>query len=298
MNLIIGASGTVGNRVARRLLSRGAPVRAVSRTPSSLDDLKRLGAVTLQGDLREAGWMPAALDGVRSLVLTSHGLVPPTRDNHPGITDDAGNRRMIDAAKRAGVEHIVFVSATSGADSMVLFGQIKHRIEEHLRNSGIAHTIIRPTVYSETHAVRLIAEPLRDKGSVLFFGPGTTSLNWISAEDVADHVVRALDDTALRNRTEVIAGPDNLSRVEVLAIVERILGRTARRRHVPLAVVRAMKGFMGPLHPGMRYLLDMTIAESTMPDEASWAPRDVDWTGPTTIVQVVERWAEHGARLP
>jgi uncharacterized protein YbjT (DUF2867 family) len=295
MNLILGASGTVGSRVGRRLLNRGEAVRAVSRDPTRLAELVRLGAMPIQGDLRTAGWMPAAFEGVRSLVLTTHGLVPPTRDNHPGIADAVGNRAVMDAARRAGVEHVVFVSATSGANSLTLFGQLKYRAEEYLKASGMAYTIVRPTVFIETHALRLLAEPLRDSGSVRFFGRGTTLLNWISAEDVAEYIVRALHTAQLRNRTASIGGPDNLSRLEVLAAIEHTLGRTARRTHLPVAVLRGMRLVTGPFHPGLRYLLDMALAESTIPDDPSWAPRALDWTGPTTVLQVVQSWASTDA---
>ena len=293
MNLILGASGTVGSRVARGLLQRGEPVRAVSRDPSRLADLTRRGAVAVRGDLRTADWMPAALEGVKTVVLSTHGLVPPTRDNHPGVADDAGNRRIIDAAARAGVEHIVFVSATSGANSPALFGQVKYRAEQYLRAAtSVVHTIIRPSVYIETHGLLLMAEPFRAKGSVLFFGHGATKLNWISADDVAEHILNAIQSDAPRNRTTVIGGPDKFSRVEVLAIIEEAVGRTARRRHVPVPAMRTMKFLLGGLHPGMRYLLDFAIAESSVPDDPTWAPGTLDWTGPTTVREVVRRWAQ------
>lgn len=294
MNLILGASGTVGSRVARRLLERGETVRVVSRDPSRLTDLTRRGALPVRGDLRATDWMPAALEGVKSLIMSTHGLVPPTRDNHPGIIDDAGNRRLIDAALQAGVQHIVFVSATSGANSPALFGQLKYRTEQYLRAvSGVAHTIIRPSVYIETHGLLLLAEPFRAKGSALFFGGGTTRLNWISADDVTQHIVDALESNALRSRTTVIGGPDYLTRLEVLGIIEEALGRTARRRHVPVPAMRTIKFLVGGFHPGLRYLLDLAIAESAILDEPAWAPRSLDWTGPTTVREVVQRWADN-----
>jgi uncharacterized protein YbjT (DUF2867 family) len=292
MNLIVGASGTVGRRVARRLLERGEPVRAVSRDPARLAELTGLGATAVRGDLRTTDWLAAALQGVRALVLSTHGLVPPTRDNHPGITDDLGNRHIIDAAVRAGVEHVVFVSATSGASSPVLFGQVKYRAEQHLRAaSSVRHTILRPTVFIETHALLLMAEPLRATGTVRFFGSGATTLNWISADDVADCIGDVLHGPDLGNRTLSIGGPDNLSRLEVLALIEQVLGRTAVRRHVPVAAMRLLRAFARPFHPGMRYLLDMAIAESTLPEDPTWAAAGYDWVGARTVDEVVRRWA-------
>jgi uncharacterized protein YbjT (DUF2867 family) len=109
---------------------------------------------------------------------------------------------------------------------------------------------------------------------------------------VAEHILQALTSDAPRNRTTTIGGPDKLSRVEVLAIIEEAVGRTARRRHVPVPALRTMKFLLGGFHPGMRYLLDLAIAESAVPDDPTWSPRTLDWTGPTTVRDVVRRWAQ------
>jgi uncharacterized protein YbjT (DUF2867 family) len=241
--------------------------------------------------------MSAALDGVRTVVLTSHGLVPPTRDNHPGLVDDEGNRRMIDAASQAGVGHIVFISvAPVAGQSTTLFATLKYGVEDYLRGSGVPYTVLRPTVFAETHALLLLAEPLREKGVVQFFGPGVAPLNWISADDVAGYVVRALD-TGAGGRTEVIGGPDNLSRRDVLELIEGVLGRKARRKHVPVAAMRAMRVVIGTFHPGMRYLLDMALAEAATSNGRNGARhQQLDWTGPTTVTQVVQRWADARGR--
>lgn len=287
MHLIVGASGTLGTRIARRLVARGAVVRGVSRDVGTLETLRGLGVKPVLGDLKSSDWMPAALDGVRSLILSSHGLVPPTRKNHPGVVDDLGNRRIIDASVKAGVEHIVFVSAALVAGQPTLFTTAKQRVEAHLMSSGVGYSVVRPTVFIETHALLLLAEPLRAKGSVVFFGPGAASLNWVSADDVADYVVRTAVDLP-RNRIDTIGGPDNLTRVEVLAIIEQSLGRNARRIHVPVSVMRVMRTVVGAVHPGMKYLLDMALAEA---EAASGAPAAaLDWTGPTAVTDVVERW--------
>lgn len=295
MHLIIGASGTAGSRVSRRLLERGERVRAVSRTPSKLAEFERLGAEVVRGDLREGEWMNAALQGVRYLVLTSQGFFPPSRSNNPERADEEGNRRIIDAAKRAGIEHVVFVSVSmAGPDSPVLFGRLKYRVEQYLQASGLPHTIVRPTTFIETHALRLLGEPLRNRGKVSLLGGGTTPTNWISAEDLADYIVRARDEPALRNATVTVGGPDVLDRVEVLEILERALGKKAKRSNVPVAALRAVRFLAGPFHPGIRYLLDFAITDATMRDSPEWSSPRLDWTAPTTVKDAVEGWIGNG----
>lgn len=292
MNLVVGASGTAGSRVVRRLLERGARVRAVSRDPARLAPLERAGSEVVRGDLLDDHWMDDALVGVRRVVLAAQGVVPPSRRNNPERCDEAGTRRMIDAAKRAGVERVVYVSAAlAGPASPVLFGRLKHRVEQQLAGSGLSHAIVRPTTFIETHALRLMGEPLRDQGRAIFLGDGTGRTNWVSAEDVADFVVGALLEPASPADFAVIGGPDTLSRLEVLAILEDAMGRRAKRIHVPLAVLRVARAVLAPLHPGARYLLDFVVADAAgrVPPELSAPP--LDWTGPTTLESIVRRWA-------
>jgi hypothetical protein len=51
-----------------------------------------------------------------------------------------------------------------------------------------------------------------------------------------------------------------------------------------------MSAVVGPFHPGMKYLLDMALAEATSSGEAPAPP--LDCTGPTTVADVIQRWAQ------
>jgi uncharacterized protein YbjT (DUF2867 family) len=298
MHLILGASGQLGSRVARRLLSEGEPVRAVSREPARLTDLVERGAEAVQGDLLESAWIPPALAGVRTLLLASHGLVPPSRRNHPEAVDGVGTRRLVDAAVEAGVERVVFISSAGAEAPDSTFVRLKAATEAHLRGkateNGLRHTIFRPTVFMENHALLLMGEPLRDTGTVSFFGRGETPLNWISTEDLADPVVEALRDPAAPDTVVEAGGPQVLTRRQALEILEEALGRKAKRRHLPLGVVRAVKGVAGPFHPGLRCLLELVVAEEAHPERQLVAPERFHWIGSTPLREVAERWARDG----
>lgn len=172
----------------------------------------------------------------------------------------------------------------------ILWLQLKHRLERHLVASGLPHSIVRPTVFTETHALTLIAEPLRSGRKVQFFGSARTPLNWVSTEDVAAYVVDLLDGDHADGRIHRVGGPDRLSRLDVLAKVERALGVSAKRAHVPAFALRGLRRLAGPIHPGLRYALDLAIAEDSRPDHPAWNPPDLDWTGPTTVDRVLDRW--------
>jgi uncharacterized protein YbjT (DUF2867 family) len=329
MHLVVGASGQAGSAVVQRLLDRGEGVRAVSRDPQRLEAARSRGAETVRGDLLEERWMEAALDGVDVLVIASQGLYPPSRRNHPGRSDRLGIPRLLDAASKNGVKHAMFISADgAGPGASTLFMRLKYELEIRIRDTGLPHTIVRPTVFMENHVLLLMGEPLRAGGKVQFFGKGTTPLNWISAGDVADYIVGAILETGPSNEAVRLEGPDTLTRLQVLEILERRLGVQATRSHVPVGMIRVMRAVMGPVHPGFRYLLDLTLAEATAasagaasatgspalttspsssasvlsaapltdgsaPSSQRCAPHSTgpSWQGPTTVEEVVERWA-------
>lgn len=266
-------------------------MRAVSRNPERLAALAALGADAVRGDLRDGRWMADALLGVDQVVIASHGLVPPDRRNNPPAVDGEGARRVMDAAVRAGAGHVVYVSVAGADRGGSAFARVKFGAEEHLRRSGLPHTVVRPTVFMENQLLLMMAEPLRATGTVTFYGPATTPLNWVSASDVAEEVVRAVNRPARERSVRTVGGPDVLSRLEALAVVEDVLGRTATRKHVPVAAMRLLRGTAGLLNPGLRYLLDLSISEAS-PAGAIPAERgSLDWVGPTAVREVVEAWA-------
>jgi uncharacterized protein YbjT (DUF2867 family) len=294
MNLVIGASGTLGSRIAQRLLDKEMHVKAVSRRPEKLSMLASKGAEVIRGDLRDTSWMDGALQNVKCLFLAAHGLVPPSRSNSIDKVDDAGNRNIIDAAQRAGVGRIFFTSAyLAKPHTLIKFGRIKHKIEEYVKTSGLNYTIVRAGAFIEIHALLLIGEPLRQSGKVKFFGKGQTPTRWISAADVADYMVERVDDPDAYNTVKKIGGPDILSRVQVLDMIEHLMGKKAQRSHVPVGVLRTMKVLSKAFNPGLGYLIEATLAEDSPSDPDDWVPSDLDWIAPTTVEQAVLRWLGH-----
>ena len=294
VHLIVGASGVLGSRVAGRLLDAGERVRVVSRDPERVSELVARGAEAVRGDLLDHDWFADALRDVGRVVIASHGLVPPSRRNTPAAVDGIGSRGLIDAAAAAGVHQVVYVSAAGAAHERTVFGRVKRDSERHLASSGVPWTVVRPSVFPENHALMLMGEPLRAGKAVPFFGRGTEKLNWISASDVADDIVRVLQDATTLGAVRELRGVDHRSRSEVLGILEHELGVRAKRQHLPLPVVKVARSVTRLVHPGVAVLLDMAIEEiergGDPPDETERAT----WVGTTTVEEVVRAWVAEG----
>jgi uncharacterized protein YbjT (DUF2867 family) len=298
LHLVVGAPGALGGRVTRRLLAEGGRVRAASRDPARLGSLAELGAEPVRLDLLEPDQFEAALDGVDHVVIASHGLVPPSRRNTPAAVDGEGARRFIDAAAAVGVRRLVFVSVAEADREATVFARVKRATERHLERAGTAWTVLRPSIFIENHALVLLGEPLRAGKPVPFFGSGDEPLNWISADDVAAEVVRVLRDPGAEGTVRELRGVDRMSRRDALALLERAVGRTARRQHLPVPVVRMVRAASGALHPGVHALLDLALDEIARGGDPADAAERADVVGTTRVADVVAAWARgHAANV-
>jgi NADH dehydrogenase len=247
MILIVGASGRLGSHITRSLLARGSPVRTMSRDRSKLAELVKLGAEPVIADLRDPASIARACEKVEKVIAAAHAF-EAARGNNPRTVDDAGNRHLIDASRAAGVNHFVFTSVHDARpDHPVDFFRIKFRTEEYLRASGLGYTILRPTAFMEFWAT-LVGAPIVTSGKTTIFGRGTNPVNFVSVIDVAKCAVMALDNPASRNDVIEIGGPENLSLLQVADVFERATGKSAKKSHVPLPMMRVMKTLMKPFN--------------------------------------------------
>jgi uncharacterized protein YbjT (DUF2867 family) len=250
MVLVVGGTGRLGSVVCSKLLAEVRRVRVMTRTPANAATLAEHGAEVVVGDLRDPSSVRGACRGVDHVVASAHALTGKGRNN-PRTVDDAGNHHLIRAATEARVTHFVFVSALGVEPSHPLeFYRIKHATETRLRSSGLSYTVLRAPAFMEMWA-SLIGEPIVEEGRTTIFGPGTNPVNFMSVEDVAHFVLLALFNPEARNRVIEIGGPENLTPLEVAETFERLTGRVAKRRHVPLGLLRVMSTVLRPFDGGL-----------------------------------------------
>jgi uncharacterized protein YbjT (DUF2867 family) len=293
MILIVGASGKLGSRVAKKLLGEGQNVRAFSRDPGAkLTELGELGAELVQGDLRDPPSIERAIAGVDSVLTCAHALFPPDRHNRVSVVDGEGNRSLIDAATKAGVDHFVFTSVWVDPEKAPCeFVRIKGETEAYVRASGLRATIVRPTVFMQSHVLDMFGEPLRATGKVQVFGKGQTSLNYVSVDDIADAVCEVLLRGADGGvRTITVAGPESFTRMQTIEMLEGALGMKAKISHIPLPVMRAIMTASRPLNPALSCLVGFSVMENARPEVFAWDPKDADVVGETKLETVIERW--------
>jgi NADH dehydrogenase len=259
MILIVGASGTLGSVVARRLLERGKAVRGMSRTPERIADIKGMGADVVQGDLRDPDSLRRACDGATKVIASAHSLLG-RGDERSELVDDKGHRDLIDIAKEAGVQHFVYISVIFAApDHPVPFARYKYNIEQYLKASGLNYTIIRASAFIEFHAHKMIGEPILEQGKVTLYGKGESPRNFVAVDDVAKFVLLALENPDTHGKIIEVGGLENLSNKQVVSLYERISGRKAKVNHVPRLVLSIMSRLLRPFHPGLSQVMAASL---------------------------------------
>lgn len=232
MILVVGATGQLGGLIARKLLDRGSPVRALVR-PSAGSAAVPAGAEPVVGDLKDPASLAAACQGVSAVITTANAVGRGGADTLDTV-DREGNRRLIEAAAAAGVPRFVLTSVLgASSESPMPLLQAKAAAEAHLRASDMAWTILQPNLFMDTWVPAVVGGPALAGQPVTIVGEGRRRHSFVAARDVAGYAVAALDHPEAVGRELVIGGPHPLSWLDVVAAFEDALGRAVPIRSVP-----------------------------------------------------------------
>lgn len=271
MILVVGGTGVLGSAIIRRLLDIGKPVRVMTRSRERARTLEERGAGVAVGDLRERLSLDAALRGVTHVMTTANAFIGKGAESVASI-DEQGNRNLIDAARDIGLRQFVFTSALlPEAYRAIDYFAAKLETEAYLLASGVPYTILRPTAFMETWA-QIVGEPLVRKGATTIFGSGRNPVNFVAVDDVAAVAAMTLDRPDALNTVVEIGGPENLTFLDVADIFERVTGRGGRRRHLPVAMSRALGAVVRPFNPTFARQVRAGALAATIPQSFDPGP--------------------------
>lgn len=207
---ITGATGAVGGMVAAELAERDIPFRMVVRDLDSAPNL--VGAVSVvASDFGAGEEMTEALDGADTLFLVSGREAEDRLERH---------RTAVDAARRAGVERIVYLSFLGAApDSVFTLGRQHFATEQHIKASGVRYTFLRDSMYAD------FVPYFAGQDGVIRGPAGDGAVSWITRADVAATVVAVLTQPGHDGMTYSNTGPEALTLAETAAVLERVTER-------------------------------------------------------------------------
>jgi NADH dehydrogenase len=241
--LVVGATGTLGSEICRRLGAAGHPLRACVRPSSDpllVAELRDLGADLYQADLKDASSLGPLCQGAKVVVSTAESVLRQSDDTIETV-DDRGHRDLIDAAVRAGAKHFVFVSHSGNILELdAPFERAKLAVEEHLRASGLGYTILRASFFMEVWLGPAIGFDHANR-RVTIYGAGDSPISWISLFDVAGFAVGSIGNPAARDTVLELGGPEAVSPNAVVRIFEELAGEPFHGEHVALEALEREK---------------------------------------------------------
>jgi uncharacterized protein YbjT (DUF2867 family) len=217
MILVTGATGHIGSELVRLLAEQGTPARALIHTPDKAAPIQRLGLETAVGDFEQPDTLDAAMAGCDHLFLLS----PPS----PRQAEQ--EQHVIDAAKRAGVEHVVKQSVPWADDPDVgfVFCRWHGQVEQHLERSGLSYTLLRPSNFMQNFLMS--AQPVAEQG-VLYGMLDEGRVGFIDTRDIAAVAAQLLTNPGHQGASYTLTGPEALSAAEVAERLSAAIGRQVR----------------------------------------------------------------------
>lgn len=226
--LVTGATGTIGSQVVAELARDSAvTVRAGVRDAKKASSLPN-GAAAVDFDYARPDTLAAACSGADKVFL----LTPLAEDQV-----ELG-QRLVEAAKSAGVKHIVKLSAL-GADIEpgIQLGRWHRAVEKAIEASGMAWTFLRPNNFMENFVN--FYPPDREGAIYLPWGEGAVS--FVDGRDVARCAAAALAGDGHEGKAYTPTGPAAFTVAEAAATIAKVTGRAIKYVDVPEdAAKRAM----------------------------------------------------------
>lgn len=216
MILVTGATGQVGKMVVENLLKRGLPVRAFVRDDRALEDIKHSKLEIAVGMFEDTASLERAMDGVARLFLVARG--------NPDQV--AQHENVISAAERAGVKHIVKLSAYGASqDAPIAFMRWHAETEAQLQKAQLEWTFLRPHLYMQ-NLLRLGASVAKESE---FSAPmGRDSFGFIDVRDIAEAAAKVLRTDGHEEKVYTLTGPSVVSYMEIAEYLSATLGKTVK----------------------------------------------------------------------
>jgi uncharacterized protein YbjT (DUF2867 family) len=277
--LVTGATGTIGRDVAKRLSEKGASVRAVVRDQAKARKQFGSNIALAPFDFENDKTFSGALEGVEKVFL-----LPPLLPNQLEVMNV-----FVDAAKRAGVRHIVKLSAIGVDDERRPTAIEGHAAnEQHIRESGIAFTFLRPNSFMQNF---LTYFPPRNGAIYLPWGNGTAS--FVDTRDIASVAAKVLTSDGHEGKIYTLTGPATLGIAEVARILSEVTGREFKYVDVPEATARD-----GMLQAGVpQWQTDLVMELHAVNKQNRWSAvtsdiENVTGTPPTDFAQFARDHAD------
>lgn len=217
--LVTGATGQQGGAVVTHLLRGGQRVRAMVRDESAEKAvaLQDKGVELVVGSFDDRDSIAQAVSGVQGLFIVTPAESNADREINWG-------RNLIEAAKSAEVDHVVFASVMGSAQNTGVPGwDCKGTIEQILAASGLSFTVLRPVRFMENHELDDPMGGVIDNNLIFFFA-AESPLQLVTVDDIGGVTATIFADPTSYDGKYIELAGDQLTSTEVVELLSEALG--------------------------------------------------------------------------
>ena len=245
--VVTGGTGFIGREVVKHLLQTpGHEVVVTSRDPAKRDPFggRVEKAQAFSGDALSLGKAFTRADVVvHAIQFPNHPVEQPSRGRSYMEVDGKGTEVAVAAARRAGVRRFVYFSgAGAGQGRPQPWFRAKDRAEAAIRQSGMEHTIFRPSwIYGPgDRSMNRFVAFCRYLPVVPVIGDGKTRVDPVHVGDVAHAAAEAVRREDAKDNVFEIGGPERLTMDEIIRTVQKVLGRRRPLLHHPVPLMKVL----------------------------------------------------------
>lgn len=261
--VLLGGGGFIGSHLAERLLSAGYAVRVFDqpdRDPA--EGMSSRDIEWMRGDFRNPSDVGSAIAGCRAIFHLVSTTLPQSSNANPAadVADNViGTVQLLEACRREGGHRIIFASSGGTVygvpravpiteehptHPITSYGIGKLTIEKYLELYRVLHGIDycvlrisnpfgeRQRVASGQGAVTTFLHRAHRGEPIEIWGDGSVVRDYLYVGDVAEALARTLDYRGERRIINIGSGVGR-DLNEIIAAIERVIGRPVQKRHVP-----------------------------------------------------------------
>lgn len=219
MYAVTGVGGYIGAGVVENLLKDGVPpgqIRVTSRNEETLARWRAHGLDARKADFNDKAALTEALRGADRLFMVSTMEAGPNRQQQ--------HRNAVEAAKAAGVQHIVYTSfLTAGAPGVSTLEVDDHKLtEQWIRDSGMHWNFMRNNQYADAMAENQAAIAISSGKSIGNTGAGR--VGFVARDDVAAVAAKLLQGKGEPDASYDVTGPEALDFRQVANLIKELSG--------------------------------------------------------------------------
>ena len=217
MILITGATGNIGRELIPLLLETGQSIRVLVRAERKVAHLDAC-VERVVGDLDKPETLLPAVKGVERIFLVTY-------ETHQDVS-------VLEAAKRAGVQHIVKLSTLEATEHKIKVGKWHSEREELIRASSLAWTFLRPGMFM-SNSIQWWSDSIKGQDSVFFPGGKKGKAAPVDPRDVARVAAIALTQPGYSGQACELTGSELFTIGEMVQVISRVLGKQIQYVDIP-----------------------------------------------------------------